>query len=146
MQALGLAHVRLRRKMMDGAAAARGDENVSTPRDLARLLRVLLAGEGLTPAGHAAAITVLEVGAEGQIRRGVPDGIAVLNEPGDLEGVGVDAAIVRVKDRPFTLWVMTTYLKNDEDGERAITDVSRVFADYFGRLGAGSEYGRQIRR
>jgi beta-lactamase class A len=146
MQALGLAHVRLRRKMMDGAAAERGDENVATPHDLARLLRVLHAGEGLTPASHAAAINVLDVGAGGQIRRGVPDGIAVLNKPGDLEGVRVDAAIVRAKDRPYTLAVMTTYLKNDEDGERAITDVSRAFYDYVSRLGAGSEYGRQIRR
>ena len=38
MQALGLNGTKLRRHMMDTAAARRGDENVSTPDELARLL------------------------------------------------------------------------------------------------------------
>src|SRR5439155_1192337 len=36
--ALGLTHTKLRRHMMDTAAARRGDENVSTPNELVRLL------------------------------------------------------------------------------------------------------------
>ena len=38
MQALGLTGTKLRRHMMDTAAARRGDENVSTPDEIARLL------------------------------------------------------------------------------------------------------------
>jgi beta-lactamase class A len=146
MQSLGLTGVRLRRKMMDSAAAARGDENVATPRDIVRLLRVLHAGEGLQPASKAGALKILEVGAGGQIRRGVPASIEVLNKPGDLEGVRVDAAIVRAEHRPYAIAVMTTYLRDEEEGERAITDVSRAFYEYFRRLGFGSEYGRQSKR
>ena len=41
---------------------------------------------------------------------------------------------------------MTTYLKDEDEGERAITNVSRAFYDYFSRLGFGSEYGRQLKR
>jgi len=100
MQALGLGGIRLRRKMMDSAAAARGDENVATPREIVRLLRVLHTGEGLKAESAAGVVKILEVGAGGQIRRGVPPGIEVLNKPGDLEGVRVDAAIVRAKNRP----------------------------------------------
>lgn len=153
MQALGLTGIRLRRRMMDGAAAARGDENVATPHDLVRLLRVLHSGEGLSAEGKAGALRILEVGAGGQIRRGVPAGIQVLNKPGDLEGVRVDAAIVRAQHRPYALAVMTTYLRGaergssgEEEGERAISAVSRAFYDYFSRLGFGSEYGRQLKR
>jgi beta-lactamase class A len=146
MQSLGLTGVRLRRKMMDSAAAARGDENVATPHDIVRLLRVLHAGEGLQPASKAGALKILEVGAGGQIRRGVPASIEVLNKPGDLEGVRVDAAIVRAEHRPYAIAVMTTYLRDEEEGERAITDVSRAFYEYFSRLGFGSEYGRQSKR
>ena len=38
---LGLGRTRLRRKMMDTAAAARGDENVSTPLEMARIVRMI---------------------------------------------------------------------------------------------------------
>jgi len=41
---------------------------------------------------------------------------------------------------------MTTYLKEDEEGERAIEDASRAAYDHFSRLGAGLQYGRQIGR
>src|SRR6185369_14014078 len=41
MQALGLNGTKLRRHMMDIAAARRGDENVSTPDELARLLEAM---------------------------------------------------------------------------------------------------------
>ncbi len=70
----------------------------------------------------------------------------VLNKPGELEGVRVDAAIVRAQRRPYAMAGMTTYLKDEAEGERAIADVSRVFYEYFSRLGSGSEYGRQLKR
>jgi beta-lactamase class A len=146
MQALDLQGIRLRRSMMDSAAAARGEENVATPRDVARLLRVLHEGEGLSAEGRAGALTILEVGAGGYLRRGIPGGVEVLNKPGELEGVRVDAAIVRAQHRPYAVVVMTTYLKDEAEGERAITEVSRALYEYFSRVGFGSEYGRQLRR
>jgi beta-lactamase class A len=146
MQSLGLADIRLRRKMMDGAAAARGDENVATPRDLVRLLRILYAGEGLTLDGKGGMLKILEIGAGGYLRRGIPLNVQVLNKPGELEGVRVDAAIVRGPHRPYAIAVATTYLKEEAEGERAIAAVSRAFYDYFSRLGSGTEYGRQMKR
>jgi len=146
MHSLGLGGIRLRRKMMDSAAAQRGDENVATPREIVRLVRVLHAGEGLKPESKAAALEVLEVGAGGYIRRGIPADVEVLNKPGELEGVRVDAAIVRATHRPFALAIMTTYLKDEGEGERAIGDLSRAFYEYFSRLGFGSEFGRQLKR
>jgi len=146
MQSLGLTGIRLRRKMMDSAAAARGDENVATPHDIVRLLRIIHTGEGLKAESKAGALKILQVGAGGQIRRGVPPTVTVLNKPGNLEGVRVDAAIVEAQHRPYALAVMTTYLNDEDEGERAITSVSRAFYEYFSRLGFGSEYGRQLRR
>ena len=146
MQAIGVPGIRLRRKMMDAAAAARGDENVASPRDLALLLRALHAGDGLRPPAQAQALAVLAAGSAGWLRRGVPPGIDVLSKPGTLEGVRVDAAIVRAAHRPYAVAVMTTYLKDEGEGERAIADASRAFHDYFSRLGFGSEHGRQLKR
>jgi hypothetical protein len=39
---------------------------------------------------------------------------------------------------------MSTYLKNEAEGERAIEDMSRASYEYFSRVGAGLQYGRQI--
>jgi beta-lactamase class A len=146
MQALGASGIRLRRRMMDGAAARRGDENVATPREIVRLLHVLHTGEGLKPESGAGVLKILEVGAGGYIRRGVPAEAAVLNKPGELEGVRVDGAIVRAAHRPYALAVMTTYLRDEPEGERAIAETSRAFYEYFSRLGFGSEFGRQLKR
>jgi beta-lactamase class A len=146
MQSLGLADIRLRRKMMDGAAAARGEENVATPRDLVRLLRLLHTGEGLTSEAKGGVLKILEIGAGGYLRRGIPMNVQVLNKPGELEGVRADAAIVRAAHRPYAIAVATTYLKDEAEGERAIAAVSRAFYDYFSRLGSGTEYGRQMKR
>src|SRR5437773_3171312 len=44
MRALGLPETKLRRHMIDLAAARRGDENVSTPADIVRLLEIISKG------------------------------------------------------------------------------------------------------
>src|SRR5437667_9448533 len=44
---LGLTKTMLRRKMMDIAAARRGDENVSTPQEMTRLLEAIYQGRAL---------------------------------------------------------------------------------------------------
>ena len=146
MQGLGLAETKLRRHMIDLAAAARGDENVSTPDEIARLLEILNRGKGLSAAGRDQAISLLEKPKTSALLRGLPPGVKAANKPGELEGVRVDAGLVFATNRPYILTVMTTYLKNDGDGERAIEQASRAAYDYFSRLGAGGKYGRQIGR
>jgi beta-lactamase class A len=135
MQGLGLTATKLRRHMMDTAAARRGDENVSTPDELARLLQTI----GKMPD----AVAMLKKFKESRLRRGLPEGIETADKPGELEGVRVDAGIVFAKNRPYVLCVMTTFLKDEADGERAIEDLSRSAYEYFSRLGAGA-LGRRL--
>jgi len=47
LRSLGLTKTLLRRHMMDFEAARRGDENVSTPREMARLLQLIYEGKTL---------------------------------------------------------------------------------------------------
>jgi beta-lactamase class A len=144
MAALGLGATKLRRHMMDLAAARRGDENVSTPADIVRLLQIIDKGEGLTPAGRDAAIALLKKPKENRLRRGLPPGVETADKSGELEGVRVDAGVVFAKNRPYILCVMTTYLKSEEEGERAIVEISKAAYEYFSRLGEGGAYGRRI--
>src|SRR2546426_5448078 len=47
LHSLGLSKMMLRRKMMDIAAARRGDENVATPQEMVRLLEAIYKGKAL---------------------------------------------------------------------------------------------------
>jgi beta-lactamase class A len=134
MQALGLNGTKLRRHMMDTAAARRGDENVSTPDEIVKLLQAMQggahAGEGRAMPD---AIALLEKPKESRLRRGVPADVATADKPGELDGVRVDAGVVYAKNRPYVFCVMTTFLQD----ERAIEQMSRVAYEYFSRLGDG---------
>jgi len=145
MRALGLEQTKLRRRMIDLEAARRGDENVSTPGEIARLLQILYRGEGLSKPSHDALIELLTKDKSTPMRRGIPGGIAVANKPGTLGGVAVDAGIVFLKDRPYIFVAMVTYLEHEETGDAAITAASKATFDYFSRLAHASEYGRVIR-
>lgn len=148
MRGLGLKETRLRRHMIDLEAARRGDENVSTPAEIARLLEVFYKGTGLTPGARDAALAILkkEKIPLSPMGLAVPAGIEVADKPGELEGVRVDAGIVYAKNRPYIFSAMATYLLDDEAGNKAIEELARIAYAYFSRLGAATQYGRQIDR
>jgi beta-lactamase class A len=137
MQGLGLGGTKLRRHMMDTAAARRGDENVSTPDELVRLLKAM--NDGMPKA-----IELLKKPKENRLRKGLPEGVASADKSGELDGVRVDAGIVYAKNRPYALCVMTTFLKDEAAGEQAIVEISRAAYEYFSRLGAGGTLGRKM--
>src|SRR5690606_38141926 len=107
MASLGLGRTLLRRRMIDLEAARRGDENVSTPAEIARLLEVIHRGEGLSPESHAAMLEILKKPKSTAMRAGVPGNVPVANKPGGLEGVAVDAGIVYLENRPYIFSMMT---------------------------------------
>lgn len=143
MQALGLADVRLRRKMMDSAAARRGDENVASPLSLARTAALFADPAKLDDKSRSLALTMLRAVPEA-IRRAVPADVRVASKTGELEGVRAEAGVVEIEGRPFAMAVMTTYLKDDATGVRAIGDVASAAFNYFARLASGGKYGRKI--
>jgi beta-lactamase class A len=74
----------------------------------------------------------------------LPADLRVANKPGELEGVRNDSGIVFVKNRPYVICVMTTYLANERAGEEAITRISRAVYDLFDRFSRASDLGRVI--
>ena len=145
LDTLGLPRTRLRRLMMDLEAARRGDENVSTPREIARLAEIVARGDSLSPARAADLLAVATVADEGShFRRGLPQGARAISKPGALEGVRCEAAWVDVPGRPYSAAIMTAYLRREADGEAAIAELSAAIYDTFDRLARSSEYGRII--
>jgi beta-lactamase class A len=145
MLGLGLTGTRLRRHMIDRAAALRGDENVATPDDLARLVLAFHHGTGLSPASRGLAMTILQMFKRTAIRSGVPAEVPVASKSGELEGVRADAGIVYVPERPYVFVAMGTFLGEGPGAVRALDDLARASYTYFTRRATVSEYGRQIR-
>ena len=144
MATLGLGHTHLRRKMMDLKAASEGRENISTPREMMTLLERLHAGKVVGSPLREDFFHLLATHKDSWLPRHLPEGLVVANKPGSLEGVRNDSGIVFLKNRPYVICVMTTYLKNERAGEEAISAISAAAFEMFDRLDRASEYGRVI--
>lgn len=144
LDTLGLPKTRMRRLMMDLEAARRGDENVSTPAELRRLMEVVYSGRGLSAARVQDLQAVATLAKDSPFRAPLPEGLRVADKEGSLEGVRCVTAVVDLPGRPYAAAIMTSYLKNDGDGEAVIREISSLLYDTFGRLSRSSDVGRVV--
>jgi beta-lactamase class A len=143
-ESLGLGHTQLRRKMMDLQAAAQGKENISTPREMMQLLEQLYRGKLIGPPLIDDFFNVLATGKNSWIPRDLPADLKIANKPGELEGVRNDSGVVFLKNRPYVICIMTTYLTNERAGEEAITRISSLAYGLLERFSRASDLGRVI--
>jgi len=144
LDSLGLAHTRLRRKMMDVEAAKQGRENISTPREMMTLLETIYHGKLLNKESTEDFFRVLSTHKDSWIPRDLPADVKIADKPGSLEGVRNDSGIVFVEGRPYVICVMTAFLGDERDGEEAISKISLATWRMFDRLSRASEYGRVV--
>jgi beta-lactamase class A len=143
LRTLGLKKTILRRKMMDIAAAQRGDENVSTPQEMARLLEMIYTGKALNKNLTDELIEQLKtLKKDSYLSYELPSGVELGDKPGSLDGMRTDSGIVFAKNRPFVVSVMTAYDRDEKAAERAISEVALEAYRYFEMRGKTSEYGR----
>lgn len=144
LDSLGLTHTRLRRKMMDLQAAKEGRENISTPREMMQLLEAIYRGKVLNKESTTDFFNLLSTNKNSFIPHDLPPGLKIANKPGELEAVRNDSGIVFVEGRPYVICVMTGFLRNERDGEEAISKVSLATWRMFDRLSRATEYGRVV--
>jgi beta-lactamase class A len=144
LDSLGLTHTRLRRKMMDLQAAKEGRENISTPREMMTLLDAIYHGKVLNKDSTDDFFKVLTTNKDSWIPRELPADLKIANKPGALEAVRNDSGIVFVEGRPYVICVMTSFLRNERDGEEAISKISLAAWQMFDRLSRATEYGRVV--
>jgi beta-lactamase class A len=144
LDSLNLPHTRLRRKMMDLQAAKEGRENISTPREMMTLLDAIYHGKLLNKDSTADFFKMLSTNKDSWIPRDLPADLKIADKPGALEAVRNDSGIVFVEGRPYVICVMTSFLRNERDGEEAISKVSLEAWRMFDRLSRATEYGRVV--
>jgi beta-lactamase class A len=115
LDGLGLHRTRLRRKMMDWVAAARGEENVSTPEEMASLVTQVADGDALGTASRAVAAEILCLPKESAFSVLARPDMRVADKPGSLEGVKCEAGYFFQSRRPYALAIMTSHGGADAD-------------------------------
>lgn len=141
LESLGLAHTRLRRKMMDDAAVERGDENVSTPLEMARLAALLYSGRIIDEKACREMLAVMKQ-VKAAMRAAVPSRYEVAAKPGGVDGVRCETGIVYLDRRPFALSVMSVY--DPPKAEDPVGPVTRIVFDHFERLAHSNRYGHRF--
>jgi len=141
MDELGFRHTRLRRKMMDSAAVARGEENVSTPEEMARLAETIYRGKLVDAAASREMVEILKK-VEGGIHEGLPLDIEAASKTGELPGARGETGIVFLEGRPFVLSVMSAFI---DDRRTPVPEVTRIVYRYFEKLAGANAWGNRLR-
>jgi len=145
MRSFGLTKTMLRRKMMDIAAAKRGDENVATPQEMTRLLEMIYKGKALNKEFTDEFIKQLKtLKKDSYLSYELPADVELADKPGSLDGVRNDSGIIFARNRPFAISVMTAYDRDEKAAERAISEMALEAYRYFEMRGKTSEYGRVL--
>jgi len=139
---LGAARTRLQRKMIQPEESARGNENLSTPRDAALIMeKIAMCDLPMSEASCGRVREILEIYKTGPIRAPIPRRISIAFKPGGITGVSTVWGLIDVPDRPYVLSVMSNYGGN---GGAVVEAVSAVAFDYFSRLSGVTEYGTRV--
>jgi len=143
LHGIGLTKTMLRRKMIDIAAARRGEENVATAREMVTLLDAIYRGKVLNKQATADFLKQLStLKKSSYLSTLLPGEVQVADKPGDLEGVRTDSGIVFAPNRPFAISVMTAWDRDERAAERRIAEIGLTAFQYFEMKGKTSEYGR----
>lgn len=142
LAAQGFREIRLRRIMMDSAAARRGDENVASPVEMARFVEQLYRGRLAPPGDTSQMIDILEL-VKADMRAAIPADVRVASKPGELPGVQCETGIVYLPGRPFVISVFTTFIG---DNVHPVRDITKFVYDYFAKLAESNEYGNRTGR
>ncbi len=139
---LGAPSTLFRRKMIRPDASARGDENVSTPAEAARIMdRIARCQLPMGEAGCFRVQEILEIPKGGDLRTPIPSSVPVAWKPGGVEGVATAWGLVALPDRPYAIAVMTTF---GGDGGAFVRAASELAYRHFSRLARSTDYGVRV--
>ncbi len=108
------------------------------------MLEKVRSGNVLDAAHTKEYFSLLGLPKDSLFNKALPATVRIEDKPGALDAVRCDAGIIEIPGHPFVMSVMTTYLENNDDGERAVREVARLVYDHFERLSRSSSYGRSI--
>lgn len=143
MRSLGFDKTRLQRKMMDVKSSARGQENLSTPKEAAHILELLYRGKYISNNVSDEILSYMKKAPrrESYLAAGLPDDVSIAFKYGSLKGVATEWALVLLPERPYAVAFMQSYAAPEDGGVQNIVSISKILYRYFWKLGNSTEYG-----
>jgi len=139
LDSMGFRATRLRRIMLDTAAARRGEENVSTPVEMARLMEILYRGKAVNADSSQRMIEILKL-VKADFRAAVPSNIPVAAKPGGIAGVRCESGIVFLPGRPFVMSVSSSFL---DDADNPVKEIASILFAHFDKVAHSNRYGHR---
>jgi beta-lactamase class A len=129
---LGMVSTKLNRKMMDFEAKERGLDNVSSPSDIIKCLKVMNGSTFLSEESKEAALTIM--GAQ-QFQDKLPammdpERMYIGNKTGGLPHVEHDCAMIRYKGKTAYVAVLTDMLEDVYYAKQTIARIGKHIYDY----------------
>lgn len=129
---IGLKGTRLRRKMMDFAAAKHGRQNITTAAEMALIMELLYESKILNKNLCRLAINILKKQMyKDMLLRYIPEDLEVAHKSGDLQNLNHDIGIFYLPDKEYLLGVFVTDSKNNNMAKDIIGKVSQTVYNHF---------------
>lgn len=141
MQSLGFGNTRLQRKMIDQQASLRNEENLSTPAEAVKIMRLLYEGKFIDKTTSEEVLSILKKNPveNSKIASGVPANVKLAFKTGGMGGVSTEWAIVYLQNRPYALAIMENY-KTSSSPSDIFNLLSKRIYDHFSMMKA-TKYG-----
>lgn len=141
MQSLGFGNTRLQRKMIDQQASLRNEENLSTPAEAVKIMRLLYEGKFIDKTTSDEVLSILKKNPveNSKIASGVPPNVKLAFKTGGMGGVSTEWAIVYLQNRPYALAIMENY-KTSSSPSDIFNLLSKRIYDHFSMMKA-TKYG-----
>ena len=105
--------------------SAKGNENLSTPKEAADLMvRIARCDLPVSAASCARIRAILEIPKSGAFRDPIPASVPVAWKPGGIEGAQTAWGLVNMPGGPYAIAIMINYGGDDADMERPIREIS----------------------
>lgn len=142
MQTLGLKNTRVQRKMIDQPASLRNEENISTPAEAVKIMKLLYDGKFIDKAASDEILLILQKNPveNSKIARGIPSNVRIAFKPGGMGGVSTEWGLVYLAKKPYAVAIMENY-KAGSASPDVIANISRTLYEYFSRMAKATNYG-----
>jgi beta-lactamase class A len=145
MAEMGAGQTKLQRKMIRPEESAKGNENLSTPKEAADLMaRIARCDLPVSPASCARIRAILEIPKSGAFRDPIPDSVPAAWKPGGIEGAQTAWGLVNVPGAPYAIAIMINYGGDAADLDRPIREISSAVYKYFTQIARTTPYGTRV--
>lgn len=142
MQSLGLKSTRVQRKMIDQPASLRNEENISTPAEAVKIMKLLYDGKFINKVTSDEILLTLQKNPaeNSKIAKGIPSNVKIAFKPGGMGGVSTEWAVVYLEKRPFAVAIMENY-KSGSSSQDVMANISKTLYEYYSRMAKATDYG-----